>query len=93
MDYIIPVPLHKKKLRKRGYNQLSVFGKNFGNCISVPYREDILIKVLHTDSQTKKILPTGVKTYRKRLMSYTAKNMPESIFSSSTDVMTTRAPP
>ena len=27
IDFIIPVPLHKKKLRKRGYNQSEAFAK------------------------------------------------------------------
>ena len=27
IDYIIPVPLHKKRMRERGYNQVEGFGK------------------------------------------------------------------
>ena len=27
IDEIIPVPIHKKKLRERGYNQVTTFGK------------------------------------------------------------------
>ena len=54
IDYIIPVPLHKKKLKQRGYNQLTVFGKNLGNCSGIHYDENILIRKIHTESQTKK---------------------------------------
>ena len=27
VDFIVPVPLHTKKLKKRGYNQLTKFGE------------------------------------------------------------------
>lgn len=27
IDYIIPVPLHKRRFRERGYNQVTTFGK------------------------------------------------------------------
>jgi ComF family protein len=54
IDYIVPVPLHPKKQRKRGYNQLTQFGKNLGNYFGVPYVENILLRIENTDSQTKK---------------------------------------
>lgn len=54
IDYIIPVPLHKKKQRKRGYNQLTTFGKAVGNELRVPLVEDILIRKSATKTQTYK---------------------------------------
>ena len=54
IDLVLPVPLHPKKKRKRGYNQLTKFGKALAGHLDVPYREEILLKKLHTDSQTKK---------------------------------------
>ena len=54
VDYIIPVPLHPKKQRQRGYNQMSVFGENLGNYFSVPYTEKILLRQIYTESQTQK---------------------------------------
>lgn len=54
MDLIIPVPLHKSRKRKRGYNQVSGFGKALGKALNIPYREDILIKISRTDSQVFK---------------------------------------
>jgi len=52
-DYIIPVPLHPEKLKRRGYNQLTVFGENLGNFFGVKYSEKILIRTKNTVSQTK----------------------------------------
>lgn len=51
---VIPVPLHKQRLKKRGYNQVEGFGKELGKSLGVPYRDDILVKVSKTGSQVFK---------------------------------------
>lgn len=53
-DCIIPVPLHQRKLRKRGYNQLTKFGKRLSEMLQIPYVEDALYRVSFTKTQTKK---------------------------------------
>jgi len=55
IDYIIPVPLHKNKLIKRGYNQVTTFGKSLSEKLNIPFKENILIRVSYTKTQTKKI--------------------------------------
>ncbi|MEX0275664.1 MAG: ComF family protein [Flavobacteriaceae bacterium] len=54
IDLVVPVPLHPKKLRKRGYNQVSKFAHCLAQHLSVPVREDILVKTANTKTQTKK---------------------------------------
>jgi len=54
IDYIIPVPLHAKKLKKRGYNQLSTFGMSISKILKVPYIDTVLIKKSVTETQTLK---------------------------------------
>tara|TARA_B100000809_G_scaffold252838_2_gene288023 strand:- start:5169 stop:5867 length:699 start_codon:yes stop_codon:yes gene_type:complete len=54
LDYIIPVPLHIKKQKKRGYNQLSEFGKSLSETLKIPFKENILLKISSSDTQTKK---------------------------------------
>ncbi|WP_308991439.1 phosphoribosyltransferase family protein [Mariniflexile litorale] len=54
VDVVIPVPLHKKKLIKRGYNQVEKFGQQIAEALEVDYKDDILIKVTNTSSQTIK---------------------------------------
>lgn len=54
IDAIIPVPLHKKKLRKRGYNQLTFFGERLGYHLDAVYAPNVLIKTANTKTQTKK---------------------------------------
>lgn len=51
---VIPVPLHAHKLKKRGYNQVSGFGKEIAAQIGVPFREDLLLKVSQNASQVFK---------------------------------------
>lgn len=51
---IIPVPLHQKKLRKRGYNQSEFIAKGVSTALKVPVDSTSLIRVKHSSTQTKK---------------------------------------
>ena len=53
-DIIIPVPLHKKKLKIRGYNQSSKFAEGLSIALNIPFDEQYLIRVMNTSTQTKK---------------------------------------
>ena len=54
IDLVVPVPLHRKKLRKRGYNQVALFAKTIASHIKAEYRDDILLKTANTRTQTQK---------------------------------------
>ncbi|MEM6686094.1 MAG: phosphoribosyltransferase family protein [Bacteroidota bacterium] len=54
IDYIIPVPLHKKRLRKRGYNQVTTFGKQLAIHLNATYIDDVLVKVQNIKTQAFK---------------------------------------
>jgi ComF family protein len=56
IDCIIPVPLHKKRLRERGYNQVEGFGKALSLNLEIPYDDQLLYRKLYTKTQTKKDL-------------------------------------
>lgn len=53
-DFIVPVPLHPKKMKIRGYNQLTTFGNRISEIIQVPIIENVLIRNVHSETQTKK---------------------------------------
>lgn len=55
VDEIIPVPLHKKRLKKRGYNQVTTFGNALGNNLKIKYNPDLLIRKIYKESQSKKL--------------------------------------
>ena len=54
IDMIIPVPLHPKKERARGYNQSVVFGEGVAEQMQKPLVNNNLIRDIHTESQTRK---------------------------------------
>jgi ComF family protein len=56
IDEIIPVPLHKKKLKERGYNQVTTFGKSLSHHLKRPFNEHLLIRTKYSKTQTRKNL-------------------------------------
>jgi len=54
IDIVIPVPMHKKKLRKRGFNQVTKFGQCLALALNAEYQEHVLLKVVYTTSQVRK---------------------------------------
>ena len=53
-DYIIPVPLHAKKMNIRGFNQSEAFAKGLADGLQIPMNTSVLIRSDFTDTQTKK---------------------------------------
>jgi ComF family protein len=53
-DMILPVPLHPKKLKIRGYNQSDYFAKGLSHGLKIPFYNNILIRNTHSSTQTKK---------------------------------------
>lgn len=56
IDAIIPIPLHRKRLKKRGYNQLTTFGKTLSKELNCPFEETILQRIQYSKTQTFKNL-------------------------------------
>lgn len=54
VDCIIPVPLHPKKLKSRGYNQVTLFGQILSQKLNIPYFDDILKGKVSLKTQTHK---------------------------------------
>lgn len=54
IDFVIPVPLHQKRLKKRGYNQVTLLAKKLTQHLNAHFRDDVLIKKKNTPTQTKK---------------------------------------
>jgi ComF family protein len=57
IDVVVPVPLYKTKLRKRGYNQVAQFGKEIAKALQADYNDTALVK----------IRPTKTKIFEGRL--------------------------
>jgi len=54
IDLIIPIPLHKKKEKKRGYNQSEWIARGLSESMQIPYSTNMLIRTEFTETQTKK---------------------------------------
>lgn len=55
-DEIIPVPLHRRKLKERGYNQVTAFGKALSSGLNIDYNDSILVRNVYSKTQSKKNL-------------------------------------
>ena len=47
-DGIVPIPLHKQRLRKRGYNQAALLARTLGECMDIPVYEKMLVRIKNT---------------------------------------------
>jgi len=56
VDQIIPVPLHKRKLRERGYNQVTNFGLALSKNLNLDYNNSVLFRKIYSKTQSKKNL-------------------------------------
>lgn len=54
IDIIIPLPLHRNRLNKRGYNQSEWIAKGISTITHIPINNNIVMRVKDVDSQTHK---------------------------------------
>ena len=54
IDYLIPVPLHPKKEKKRGYNQSTVIARGIAETTGIPIGDKFLLRSVNTATQTHK---------------------------------------
>ncbi|WP_238354373.1 ComF family protein [Fulvivirga marina] len=53
-DLIVPVPLHKAKLKSRGYNQSTEFALGLGEVLNIPVSGHAMRRTVSTATQTRK---------------------------------------
>lgn len=53
-DLIIPVPLHKSRLRKRGYNQSDAFAEGLSEALDTPWISNGIVRKVKSETQTRK---------------------------------------
>ena len=52
-EALVPVPLHPRRLRERGYNQASLLARELGKLINLPVIEDCLVRVKEAQPQVR----------------------------------------
>ncbi len=61
-DIITTVPLHRRKLKQRGYNQLHLFGNELSKFYNIPVNHTLLERTTHAKAQAKKNQSERLKT-------------------------------
>ncbi|MDU0459351.1 MAG: ComF family protein [Geobacteraceae bacterium] len=88
-DVIIPVPLHRKRLQSRGFNQAVLLGEVFSTRLSIPMQTGTLLRIRQTEPQ----IELSVEERRSNVKGAFAVNEPERISDKRVllldDVMTT----
>lgn len=54
IDGIIPVPLHRRKQRMRGYNQSRMLAEGISAVMGIPLWDSLLVRTQFTETQTRK---------------------------------------
>ena len=52
-EVLVPVPLHRKRWRERGYNQSSLLARELGKLTDLPVVDDCLVRQQHTPPQAR----------------------------------------
>jgi len=52
-NWITAIPLHRAKLRERGYNQSAEIGKALSAIVQIPFNAELVVRSVNTVSQTQ----------------------------------------
>lgn len=85
---LIPVPLHWRKHRKRGYNQAEQICEGLATQLNLPIRTDVIKRVKHTKTQTRM---SGARRYNNVSQAFESSSVIETPVLLVDDVMTTGA--
>ena len=50
-DALVPVPIHKKRMERRGYNQAALIARELGRLVKIPVYENFLVRTKNTMPQ------------------------------------------
>lgn len=54
-DYLIPVPLHERRLRERGYNQSELLAQKVSSLLGVPVLNNAVVRIIDNKPQARTI--------------------------------------
>ena len=58
-EVIVPVPLHRRRLRDRGYNQSAVLAREVARIVGLPVAQDVLVRTRDSLPQEGSFLCVG----------------------------------
>lgn len=89
-ELIVPVPLHRRRLRRRGYNQALELARPLARRLGLPLRHDLLLRTRSTDAQSELDAIARRRNVRGAFVLRTAATLPDHV-ALLDDVMTTGA--
>lgn len=69
-DAILPIPIHPKRMKKRGFNQASLFAKYIGKSLHIPVYDSLLIRESNTLPQKNLSPEQRLKNLQKAFRLY-----------------------
>ena len=54
IDAIVPIPLHPRRQRKRGYNQSRIIAEGISHITEIPIIDNAVVRSVYTKTQTRK---------------------------------------
>lgn len=51
VEALVPVPIHRQKLRRRGYNQAELLARELGRLLAIPVDTELIYRVVNTEPQ------------------------------------------
>lgn len=82
VECIVPVPIHKRRYRQRGYNQAAILAKKLGERLGIEVEEEALIRCKYTmpqknlsDRERLKNLEQAFRVNQKRIEKYRGKRV------------------
>lgn len=91
IDAIVPVPLHKRKERQRGFNQAVLFADGIAKILNIPVLNDSVVRTKFTESQTTKNRIERIENVTDAFSVKDIKSMKEKHLLLVDDVLTTGA--
>lgn len=64
-DFMVPIPLHKKKQRIRGFNQAELLARGIGEKLGIQVRNDLLVRIVNTVPQKELTLKERQNNLKK----------------------------
>ena len=52
-DVLVPVPIHRKRLRYLSYNEAELLARKLGKLINLPMATNVLVRLRHTPQQAR----------------------------------------
>jgi ComF family protein len=89
IDLIIPVPLHHKKQKFRGYNQSKFIADGLAETLGIDLNTECLLKIKSTETQTKKARYTRYENMQNIFCVYNAEQLENKHVLLVDDVVTT----